>query len=45
MTFFGGVMAQNYVASTTVRPGWLALATADGKYLWLMSNGRPCRRR
>ena len=41
MTFFGGVVSQNYVVLDH-RPdqGWLALATADGKYLWLMSN-RP----
>ena len=38
MTFFGGVVSQNYVVIDH-RPeqGWLALATADGKYLWLMS--------
>ena len=38
MTFFGGVVTQNYVVLDH-RPdqGWLALATADGKYLWLMS--------
>jgi apolipoprotein D and lipocalin family protein len=38
MTFFGGVVVQNYVVLDH-RPdqGWLALATADGKYLWLMS--------
>ena len=39
MTFFGGVVSQNYVVLDH-RPeqGWLALSTADGKYLWLMSN-------
>jgi len=38
MSFFGGVVTQNYVVLDH-RPdqGWLALATADGKYLWLMS--------
>ena len=41
MTFFGGVVSQDYVVIEH-RPdqGWLALATANGKYLWLMSN-RP----
>lgn len=41
MTFFGGVVSQNYVVLEH-RPdqGWLALATADGKYLWLFSQ-RP----
>jgi apolipoprotein D and lipocalin family protein len=39
MSFFGGVVSQNYVVLEH-RPdqGWLALATADGKYFWLMSN-------
>jgi len=38
MSFFGGVVTQTYVVLDH-RPdqGWLALATADGKYLWLMS--------
>jgi apolipoprotein D and lipocalin family protein len=38
MSFFGGVVTQNYVVLDH-RPdqGWLALSTADGKYLWLMS--------
>jgi apolipoprotein D and lipocalin family protein len=38
MAFFGGVVTQNYVVLEH-RPdqGWLALATADGKYFWLMS--------
>lgn len=41
MSFFGGVVTQNYVVLDH-RPdqGWLALSTADGKYLWLMST-RP----
>ena len=38
MTFFGGVIAQDYVV-VDHRPdqGWLVLATSNGKYLWLMS--------
>ena len=38
MSFFGGIVSQNYVVLEH-RPeqGWLALATADGKYFWLMS--------
>ena len=38
MTFFGGVVSQDYVVIEH-RPdqGWLALTTANGKYLWLMS--------
>lgn len=38
MTFFGGVVAQDYVV-VDHRPdqGWLVLATANGKYMWLMS--------
>lgn len=41
MTFFGGVVSQDYVV-VDHRPdqGWLLLATANGKYLWLMSQ-RP----
>lgn len=41
MSFFGGVVSQNYVV-VEHRPeqGWLVLATANGKYLWLMSQ-RP----
>jgi len=41
MTFFGGMVSQNYVV-VDHRPdqGWLVLATANGKYLWLMSQ-RP----
>jgi apolipoprotein D and lipocalin family protein len=38
MTFFGGIVSQDYVV-VEHRPeqGWLVLATANGKYLWLMS--------
>ncbi len=38
MTFFGGVVSQDYVVLDH-RPdqGWLVLATANGRYLWLMS--------
>lgn len=38
MTFFGGVVAQDYVVLDH-RPdqGWLVLATANGRYMWLMS--------
>lgn len=38
MSFFGGVVSQEYVV-VEHRPeqGWLVLATANGKYLWLMS--------
>ncbi len=41
MSFFGGVVTQDYVVLDH-RPeqGWLVLATANGKYLWLMST-RP----
>ena len=41
MSFFGGVVSQDYVV-VDHRPeqGWLVLATANGKYLWLMSQ-RP----
>ncbi|MDZ4373892.1 MAG: lipocalin family protein [Phenylobacterium sp.] len=41
MSFFGGVVSQDYVV-VEHRPeqGWLVLATANGKYLWLMSQ-RP----
>ena len=41
MSFFGGVVTQDYVV-VEHRPdqGWLVLATANGKYLWLMSQ-RP----
>lgn len=38
MSFFGGVVSQNYVVvEHRAEQGWLVLATADGKYLWLMS--------
>lgn len=38
MSFFGGLVSQDYVV-VDHRPeqGWLVLATANGKYLWLMS--------
>jgi apolipoprotein D and lipocalin family protein len=41
MTFFGGAVSQDYVV-VDHRPeqGWLVLATANGKYLWLMAT-RP----
>jgi apolipoprotein D and lipocalin family protein len=41
MSFFGGLISQDYVVLDH-RPdqGWLVLATANGKYLWLMSQ-RP----
>ena len=41
MTFFGGMVSQDYVV-VEHRPdqGWLVLATANGKYLWLMAQ-RP----
>ena len=41
MAFFGGVVTQDYVILDH-RPeqGWLVLATANGRYLWLMSQ-RP----
>lgn len=38
MTFFGGVVSQDYVVvEHRAEQGWLVLATANGKYLWLMS--------
>lgn len=41
MVFFGGVVSQDYVVlEHKVEQGWLILATANGKYLWLMSQ-RP----
>jgi len=42
MSFFGGVVSQDYVV-VEHRPaeGWLVLATANGKYLWLMSQKPP----
>ena len=38
MSFFGGLVSQEYLVLEH-RPdqGWLVLATANGKYLWLMS--------
>lgn len=41
MSFFGGAVSQDYVV-VDHRPdqGWLVLATANGKYLWLMAT-RP----
>ena len=38
MSFFGGMVSQDYVVLDH-RPdqGWLVLATANGKYLWLFS--------
>ncbi len=41
MTFFGGLVSQDYrVLDHSLEQGWLILATANGKYLWLMSQ-RP----
>jgi apolipoprotein D and lipocalin family protein len=41
MTFFGGLVSQEYrVLDHSLEQGWLVLATANGKYLWLMSQ-RP----
>lgn len=41
MTFFGGMVSQDYVVvEHQPDQGWLVLATANGKYLWLMSQ-RP----
>ena len=41
MAFFGGVVTQEYnVLDHRPDQGWLILGTADGKYLWLMSQ-RP----
>ena len=38
MTFFGGLVTQDYrVLEHRADQGWLLLATANGKYLWLMS--------
>lgn len=38
MSFFGGVVTQDYVVvEHKPEQGWLVLATANGKYLWLMS--------
>ncbi len=41
MTFFGGLVSQDYrVLEHRPDQGWLVLATANGRYLWLMSQ-RP----
>lgn len=41
MAFFGGLVSQDYVVlEHRAEQGWLILATANGKYLWLMSQ-RP----
>ena len=41
MAFFGGMVTQEYnVLEHRPDQGWLILGTADGKYLWLMSQ-RP----
>jgi len=38
MSFFGGLVTQDYrVLEHRPDQGWLVLATANGKYLWLMS--------
>ncbi len=38
MTFFGGMVSQDYqVLDHRPNEGWLILSTANGKYLWLMS--------
>ena len=38
MSFFGGVVSQQYkVLDHRPDQGWLILSTANGKYLWLMS--------
>ncbi len=38
MTFFGGLVSQDYrVLEHKVDQGWLILSTANGKYVWLMS--------
>lgn len=38
MTFFGGLVSQDYrVLEHRVDQGWLILSTANGKYVWLMS--------
>ena len=38
MSFFGGVVSQQYkVLDHRPEQGWLILSTANGKYLWLMS--------
>jgi apolipoprotein D and lipocalin family protein len=41
MSFFGGVLSQDYVVlDHRLDQGWLLLSTANGRYLWLMSQ-RP----
>jgi apolipoprotein D and lipocalin family protein len=41
MSFFGGLVSQEYwVLEHRREQGWLILSTANGKYLWLMSQ-RP----
>jgi apolipoprotein D and lipocalin family protein len=38
MSFFGGMISQEYwVLDHRADQGWLILSTANGKYLWLMS--------
>ena len=38
MTFFGGLVSQEYrVLEHRIDQGWLILATANGRYAWLMS--------
>jgi apolipoprotein D and lipocalin family protein len=38
MSFFGGLVSQDYrVLAHDAAQGWLVMATADGKYLWLFS--------
>lgn len=38
MTFFGGLVSQDYrVLEHRIDQGWLILGTANGKYMWLMS--------
>jgi len=38
MSFFGGLVSQDYkVLDHRLSEGWLILATADSKYVWLMS--------
>jgi apolipoprotein D and lipocalin family protein len=38
MSFFGGIISQEYwVLEHHPDQGWLVLATANGRYLWLMS--------
>lgn len=38
MTFFGGVVSQDYkVLEHRVDQGWIIMATANNKYVWLMS--------